>query len=66
MNKRIQSGVSAFDEVTFPTKPSMWTLVLRIIGFNIIVVGFNPTMVVGNIAIGVSNVKYFVKVDLYG
>jgi hypothetical protein len=41
-------------------------LVLRIIGFNIIVVGFNPTMVVGNIAIGVSNVKYFVKVDLYG
>jgi hypothetical protein len=42
-------------------------IVLRNIRFNIIVVGFDLVVVeVRDIAIGVLNVGYFVKVTLYG
>jgi hypothetical protein len=45
MNRRIQFGVFAFDEMTFPTKPSVGILVLKITRFaSIIVVGFHPAV----------------------
>jgi hypothetical protein len=67
MNRRIQSGVFAFDEMTFPTEPSAGILVLKITRFaSIIVVGFHPAVVeVRDIVVGVLNASYFVKVALW-
>jgi hypothetical protein len=67
MSRRIQSRFFAFDKVTFLAKPSMGTLVLRITGFaNIIIVGFDLAVSeVGDATVGVLNVGYFVKADLW-
>jgi hypothetical protein len=67
MSRRIQSRFFAFDEMTFPTKLSTRTLVIKITRFaNIIIVGFDLAISeVGDIAIGVLNVGYFVKAALW-
>jgi hypothetical protein len=67
MSRRIQSRFFAFDEMTFPTKLSTRTLVIKITRFaNIIIVGFDLAISeVGYIAIGVLNVGYFVKAALW-
>lgn len=67
MSRRIQSRFLAFDKVTFLAEPSMGTLVLRITGFaNIIIVGFDLAVSeIGNTAVGVLNVGYFVNAALW-
>jgi len=54
MNKRIQSGVSTFDEMTFPIELRTKNLILKIIGFTtIVIVGFGLTIAkVKDITIG--------------
>lgn len=67
MSRKIQSRFFVFDETTFPAKLNTETLVLKIIGFaNIIIVGFDLAVFkVGDIAIGVLNLSYFVKATLW-
>jgi hypothetical protein len=67
MSKRIQYGIFAFDEVTFPFELSARTLILKFTKFaSIIVVGFDPIVVeVGDIFVGGVNAGYFVKTTLW-
>jgi hypothetical protein len=61
MNRRIQSKVSAFDELEFPLEPSIRIIILKVIGFaNIIIVEFDiTTPEVGDIAMGVNTCWFF-------
>jgi hypothetical protein len=63
MNKRIQCGVSAFDEVEFPTEPGTETIVLKVTNFaSIIIVGFDLVSAkVGDIAVGVIHAGFLTK-----
>jgi hypothetical protein len=65
MNKRIQSKVSTFNEVEFPTEPS--TIILRVNGFAcIIIIRFDPTTTkVNDIIIRVIHVGFFMEATIW-
>jgi hypothetical protein len=65
MSKRIQFGVSTFDEVEFPMKPG--TIILKVTGFaSIIIVGFDPTTVeVNDIIVGVIHASFFMETTIW-
>jgi hypothetical protein len=67
MNKRIQYGVFAFDEVEFIVKPCRGTIILRITRFaSIMIVRFDlATAKINDIAIGVIHVGFFMKATLW-
>jgi hypothetical protein len=65
MSKRIQSKVSTFNDMEFPTKPS--TIILKVTGFaSIIIVGFDPTTTkINDIIIRVIHVGLFMEVIVW-
>jgi hypothetical protein len=66
MNFKNQTGVLAFDEISFPKKPNSGSIILRITKFAlIIIIGFDLNVIeVGNIASGMIHSKLFMKATL--
>lgn len=66
MSKQIQSGISTFNEMTFPTKLGTRTLILKIIGFaTIVIIGFDPAITeVRDIVVGMVKARFFMKATL--
>jgi hypothetical protein len=67
MSKRIQSKVSAFDELEFLVELGTRTIIFRVIRFaSIIIAKFDPTTFeVVDITMGVVHVSFFMKVVLW-
>jgi hypothetical protein len=67
MSFRNQVGILSFDEIFFPKEFNVGTLVIHIIRFTfIIIIGFDPNVVeVQDLAIGITQSKFFMKVGLW-
>ncbi len=69
MSTRIQFGVFVFDEVEFSIEQGIRTIILRVTRFTYKhhnYIGFDPTTTeVGDIAVGVIHVGFFMKVVLW-
>jgi hypothetical protein len=67
MSSKNQSGILSFDEIAFPREPNVGIVVNRITGFTlVIIIGFDPNIIkVGNLAIGVVQSRFFMKVTLW-
>lgn len=62
----MQLGVFPFDEISFSKEPNVGVVILRVMGFTLLViVGFDPTIVeVGDIGVGVMHARFFIKVAI--
>ncbi len=69
MSRRIQFGVFVFDELEFLAEQGIGTIILRVIRFTYKhhnYIGIDPTTTkVGDIAIGVIHVGFFMKIALW-
>jgi hypothetical protein len=67
MSFRNWSGVLSFDEIAFPKVPNVGTMVIRIIGFTLVIIlGFDPSITkVGDLAVGVEQLGFFLKAALW-
>lgn len=66
MSYMMQLGVFPFDEISFSKEPNVGVVILRVMGFTLLViVGFDPTIVeVGDIGVGVMHARFFIKVAI--
>jgi hypothetical protein len=63
MSYMMQLGMLPFDEISFSKEPNVEVVILRVIGFALlIIVGFDPTIV--NIGVGVMHARFFIKVAI--
>lgn len=67
MSFKNQTGILAFDEISFPKKSNLGSFILRIIRFAlIIIIGFDLNVIeVENIAIGIIHFELFMKATLW-
>jgi hypothetical protein len=65
MSKRIQFGVSTFDEVEFLMKPG--TIILKVTRIaSIIIIGFDPTTIeVNDIIVGIIHDGFFMEMTIW-
>jgi hypothetical protein len=66
MSYMMQLGVLPFDEISFSKQPNVGVVILRAIGFALlIIVGFDPTIVeVGDIGFGMMHARFSIKVAI--
>jgi len=66
MSYMMQLGMLPFDEISFSKEPNVGVVILRIVGFALlIIVGFDPTIVqVGDIGVGMMCARFFIKVAI--
>lgn len=66
MSYMMQLRVLPFDEISFSKEPNVGVIILRVIGFALlIIVGFDPTIVeFGDIGVGVMHARFFIKVAI--
>ncbi len=66
MSYMMQLGVLPLDEISFSKESKVGVVVLRVIGFSLlIIVGFDPTIVeVGNIGVEMMHPRFFIKVAI--